>query len=109
MEKLIDIDHVTAAYGNNTGSAAHIRSGNRHEPHRADADNKHHIAKLHIGQFHTVESGRNHIGEHARIYHINFFRQVRQISVSIIHMEIFRKHTVFKIRKFIFICYRCFI
>ena len=85
---------------NDSRCAAHIRSGYRHQTNWSDSDNKNCITKLYIGKLYAVESGRHHIGKHARVDNIDVFRKQRKVSIGIIYMKEFRKDTIFEVGEF---------
>ena len=66
----------------------------------SDSDDKNCITKLYIGKLYAVESGRHHIGKHARVDNINVFRKQRKVSIGIIYMKEFRKDTIFEVGEF---------
>ena len=47
-----------------------------------------------------METGGNHIGKHAGVYHIDILRKQSQVSVCIIYMEIIGKYAVFEVGEF---------
>ena len=85
---------------NDSRCAAHIRSGYRHQTNWSDSDDKNCITKLYIGKLYAVESGRHHIGKHARVNNIDVFRKQRKVSIGIIYMKEFRKDTIFEVGEF---------
>ena len=66
----------------------------------SDSDDKNCITKLYIGKLYAVESGRHHIGKHARVDNIDVFRKQRKVSIGIIYMKEFRKDTIFEVGEF---------
>ena len=80
-----------------SGCAAERCPCHRHQSDRADADYEHGITKLYVCEFCAVKTGRHHVREHAGFHNVHTLRQMRQIAVGVVYMEIFRKYAVLDI------------
>jgi hypothetical protein len=83
--------------GQNPAGPAQGAATDCHQADRADADDEHRIAELHVRQLHGVESRRHHIRKNAGINRIDAFGQVRQVAVRVVDMEKVSEDTVFKV------------
>ena len=85
------------AHGVQVGGAPQGRARHRHQAHRADADDAHVVAELHVGQLHAVKAGGHHVAEHHRRGHVDVGGQQGQVGVGLVDVEQLAEHAVLEV------------
>ena len=85
------------SYRIDPGCAAQCGTRDRHQTDRADTDNEHGISVLNIGKLRSMETGRNHVRKHRRMFDFYAVGDMGKIAVRIIDMEVFAEYPVFKV------------